>query len=286
MPADRTIPSPIACTTISREIGAQIAARSSSLHPCAFQACSSSTYPSCPPGRHHHAAAAYDQPNTAAGSIDPAERASTYLEQHPSLTSNRDGSVDADRRAQPTPRAAMQPADSQMCGKSASHKAIVAEFFRLPNRDAKVRVSVDSGSDSGSDGLCRTMSGGSSMSKLFGALRIAAVALAVLTLASAPAHAAYTTFVCTVSGVQLVVGPSGAERVAVNCTASTGGGISWFAYRYSNNPDLAKMLLSVFTSARVSGRPVVVAFESTDTSGNAWGCQSNDCRIILQAVLR
>lgn len=124
------------------------------------------------------------------------------------------------------------------------------------------------------------------MSKLFGASRIALIAWAVLTLAPAPAHAAYTTFVCTVSGVQLVVDASGGQRVAVNCTASTSGGISWFAYRYATSPDLAKMLLSVFTSARVSGRPVVVAFESTDTSGNAWGCQTNDCRIILQAVLR
>jgi len=125
---------------------------------------------------------------------------------------------------------------------------------------------------------------GEFMSKLFQALCTAAIAATVLVLATAPAHAASTTFTCTVSGVQVVA--TGSQRVAVNCTTSTSGGISWFAFRFSDDPEMAKMLLSIFTTARVSGRPVVIVFESTDTSGAAWGCQSNDCRIVQLAVLR
>jgi hypothetical protein len=118
-------------------------------------------------------------------------------------------------------------------------------------------------------------------------VRIAMVAaVAAFLLASRKAEAAYTTFTCTPSTVQLIVNsPSGAPRVAVSCTAAAPGGISWFSYRISDSVDNAKMLLSTFTSAKIAGRTINVSFESTDTSGVGWGCDAASCRIIKQALL-
>jgi hypothetical protein len=117
------------------------------------------------------------------------------------------------------------------------------------------------------------------------ALLAATIALATIAAAGTRADAAFTRFDCTVDQVQLHVGAN-AQRVAVRCTAAAPGGIYWFAYRFGDNPELAKMILSLLTTAKASGRGVIVAYESTDTSGNAWGCQTNDCRTILQVVLR
>jgi hypothetical protein len=116
--------------------------------------------------------------------------------------------------------------------------------------------------------------------KLRPSLVVAAICAAFLA-SPRPARASYETWDCVVSQVQLVVtSATGAPRVAVQCQASTGGGISWFAFRISDGPELAKMILGMLGTAKAAGRTVRVGYESTDVSGGAWGCQTNDCRIL------
>ncbi len=117
-------------------------------------------------------------------------------------------------------------------------------------------------------------------------LRTLNLALAGLVLLAFPfqeAAAAYVTWDCTVSQVQFVVtSTTGQPRVAVQCQAPAAGGIYWFAYRISDGPDLAKMILSMLSTAKVAGRTVRIGYESTNTSGGAWGCNTGDCRIIMK----
>jgi hypothetical protein len=118
------------------------------------------------------------------------------------------------------------------------------------------------------------------MKTKLGLIASVGVALSAL-LGGAKAWAAYTTFTCTPAIVQLIVSsPTGQPRIAVSCTASAPGGIFWFAFRTSDGADSAKMLLSTLTSAKIAGRTLNIGFESTDKSGDAWGCDKANCRII------
>ena len=112
-------------------------------------------------------------------------------------------------------------------------------------------------------------------------LGIAGSLFAAAFLAPSTSQAAYTSFLCpSVSVVQLIVSsPTGQPRIAALCSSSNGG-VQWFAFRTSDSPDSAKMLLSTLTAAKASGRPVLFAYESTDTTGSAWGCDAVSCRII------
>lgn len=98
---------------------------------------------------------------------------------------------------------------------------------------------------------------------------------------------AYTTYTCNIERIQFVVdSSSGESRVAFKCQAPTPGGIWWFAFRTAENYDKAKMILSILTAAKIAGRTLKVGYESTDTSGNAWGCQADNCRIIMQLIMK
>ncbi len=119
------------------------------------------------------------------------------------------------------------------------------------------------------------------MPKVLRALAVAIVCLAVFAIPCREVSAAYMTWDCVISQVQFIVtSVTGKPRVAAQCQASAGGGISWFAFRISDGPDLAKMILSMLTTGKVAGRTVRIGYESTDTSGNGWGCESANCRII------
>lgn len=102
-------------------------------------------------------------------------------------------------------------------------------------------------------------------------------------LAPSTLHAAYTTFLCpSLSTVQLIVtSTSGKPRIAALCS-SANANIQWFAFRISDSADSAKMLLSTLTAAKAAGRPVLFGYESTNTSGDAWGCDKVHCRIIMK----
>lgn len=95
------------------------------------------------------------------------------------------------------------------------------------------------------------------------------------------ALAEFTAHDCVIAEVQLVVvSPIGA-RVAVRCAAPAPGGISWFAYEIQADPERAKMVLSILSTAKVAGRTVRIAYEST-ASGATWGCGAGNCRPIMQ----
>lgn len=78
------------------------------------------------------------------------------------------------------------------------------------------------------------------------------------------------------------------RRVHVRC--STGrNGITYFALgtnRTSQETAFATRALTIANMALVSGRPLAIRYEATDTSGTAIGCLAADCRIIHTIYLR
>ena len=102
------------------------------------------------------------------------------------------------------------------------------------------------------------------------------------------AKAAYLNHNCVVDQVQLVASSliSTGDRIAAKCESPAPGGIYWFAYNITKEDETVKMVLSLLSTARVAGRSVLVSYESSDLSGDRWGCQSNDCRIIKKLEMR
>ena len=75
-----------------------------------------------------------------------------------------------------------------------------------------------------------------------------------------------------------------ANRVHVKCTASVAG-IQYFAVATSDSAAAARFI-SLANSALVAGRTLSVFYDPADTSGAAWGCQSNDCRSALGLAIK
>jgi hypothetical protein len=86
---------------------------------------------------------------------------------------------------------------------------------------------------------------------------------------------------CNVQGVQIVSGNH--ARVAIRCASETP--IVWFAYRQSNNPTTAQMILHVATAAAVHNKTIDIYYDK-DESGYAWGCLHSDCRVITWLEMR
>jgi hypothetical protein len=59
--------------------------------------------------------------------------------------------------------------------------------------------------------------------------------------------------------------------------------IYWFAYPTSDSANASRML-SIFETAKATGSTVTFYFDTTDLSGAAYGCQTNDCRAIWAAT--
>lgn len=91
--------------------------------------------------------------------------------------------------------------------------------------------------------------------------------------ALSPAVPAYDTFTCTPYRVAAFT-----NRVHIWCSSPAPGGISWFAVSTSDSGS-ASRFLSIFTTAKVTGKNVIIFYTASDTSGNAWGCNAADCRI-------
>lgn len=91
--------------------------------------------------------------------------------------------------------------------------------------------------------------------------------------------AAYATFTCTPSRVAAFT-----NRVHIRCSAATPEGISYFAVS-SSDSGTASRFLSIFTTAKVTGKNVLIYYFLNDTSGNAWGCNANDCRVAQGAEI-
>jgi hypothetical protein len=77
------------------------------------------------------------------------------------------------------------------------------------------------------------------------------------------------------------------RRIHVRC--STGrNGIVYFSLgtnRTASETAFANRALQIANMALVSGRPLVIRYESTDTSGTAIGCLDTDCRLIQTIYL-
>ncbi len=88
-----------------------------------------------------------------------------------------------------------------------------------------------------------------------------------------PAYAGQWTD-CTPSNVM-----TSQNRVHVKCE-ETVGGIQYFAVS-AEDPANAARTLSSLSTALVAGKTVSIYYEPTDLSGAAFGCQTNDCRLII-----
>jgi len=78
-------------------------------------------------------------------------------------------------------------------------------------------------------------------------------------------------------------------RVVARCpnpyviTSPTTKNIYWFAYPTSDSGNASRML-SLFETAKATGSTVTFYFDTTDTSGTAYGCLADDCRGIWAAT--
>jgi hypothetical protein len=77
------------------------------------------------------------------------------------------------------------------------------------------------------------------------------------------------------------------NRVHAHCAAPyvyNTQNIYWFAVcSTGSGSPFASRALSIFTTAKVTGKTLRVYFEPTDTSGTNCGCDSNNCRAISGA---
>jgi hypothetical protein len=91
----------------------------------------------------------------------------------------------------------------------------------------------------------------------------------------APGIAVAAEFHCTLKDVVVF-----ANRVHCQCAATTSDGSSNIRYFAVPTADakLADRLLSVGTTALVSGRRFIAGYTNGDVSGNSFGCNANDCR--------
>jgi hypothetical protein len=73
-----------------------------------------------------------------------------------------------------------------------------------------------------------------------------------------------------------------ADRVHVRCSnpGQPGPSIYYFAFCSSIDPALASRYLSVFTTAKVTGKNLSIYYDPADTSGTGCGCNAGDCRLI------
>ena len=122
---------------------------------------------------------------------------------------------------------------------------------------------------------------GAALANQAGAARSpAASAAKVAKRAVSPAryeHAAQTSTNCTPVQVMAF-----SQRIHVRCAAAIGG-IRFFALGTANAPNAAR-ILTILTTAQVAGRDLTILFDASDLSGASIGCQTNDCRLILEAI--
>ena len=112
------------------------------------------------------------------------------------------------------------------------------------------------------------------------------VTILLLLAANAPTQASSPTapasvFTCTPNAVGVY-----ANRIHVHCTTGAAPSASIFYFAVCNATDsaLASRYLSVFTTAKVTGKNLTIFYASADTtSGPACSCLSSDCRLTLGA---
>lgn len=106
------------------------------------------------------------------------------------------------------------------------------------------------------------------------------VVTSVPTQAGAPS-APTDVFTCTPFAVAAFE-----TRVHVRCTQPYNTTIYYFAYCATKDSATASRMLSVFTTAKATGKDLFVYFTPSDTSGTACGCATADCRVVTGAEVR
>jgi hypothetical protein len=100
------------------------------------------------------------------------------------------------------------------------------------------------------------------------------------TQASAPA-APLDVFACTPTGVAAFT-----NRVHVRCSPAAPNNISYFAVCSASDSATASRFLSVFTTAKATGKNLDIFYTPSDTSGTACGCAAGDCRVLWGAEVK
>ena len=126
------------------------------------------------------------------------------------------------------------------------------------------------------------------MRKNLTAAMLALAAGTFLTFAAAPAKAADTVVTCKGPFAEVNTGQDGTSpRFTIHCTGgSSAGSVTFFAYEISTNGTIAQLLSQAFETYAVRysqtspGAAVTISSDLSDTSGAAWGCGADNCRII------
>ena len=118
-------------------------------------------------------------------------------------------------------------------------------------------------------------------------LSVVAIAAVLLTstppLQAKPLLAPTDSFTCTPTAVAAFT-----NRVHVRCSAGAppGNAIFYFAYCSANDSALASRFLSVFTTAKVTAKNLVLFYTPSDLSGTNCGCSTTDCRVLTGAEVQ
>lgn len=125
-----------------------------------------------------------------------------------------------------------------------------------------------------------------SMFVLLGALTLALALLVGLSLinkvsaATPSAPSSLSIFSCSPVTVAAFT-----NRVHVSCNPAAGS-IAYFAYCSTKDSANANRFLSLFTTAKVTGKAIYIYYNPNDTSGTSCGCNSGNCRVIEGAEVR
>jgi len=128
-------------------------------------------------------------------------------------------------------------------------------------------------------------------------LSASAAAILAASFAAQPAAAAMTQVTCDGPVMSVLTGKNGtAPRVTVFCSlGSSAGNIVYFAWRISDNPDVAQLVQSALAARNIrfaaafndptpAHNSIPLTSDLADTSGNAWGCGAANCRIINEIL--
>lgn len=105
-----------------------------------------------------------------------------------------------------------------------------------------------------------------------------ALLLAVL-FAAPPARAASEWVACDPVNVATFT-----TRIHVRCASSVGTGIFYFARATSNATEVQRFL-STLLAAQVSGRPLSILTDLSNTANLPSGCVASDCRLMTAAAV-
>jgi hypothetical protein len=78
------------------------------------------------------------------------------------------------------------------------------------------------------------------------------------------------------------------NRVHVHCgsTNPTIAGVTWFAVPTAPDSAAASRFMSLFQSAMITGRPLLLWLDPADLTGGTFGCGTGDCRRITGAEMQ